>query len=542
MSNKPPVIRTVKRYTKLIVAVLYTVTLLTPSSNVLAISDKLYVTPSSSQMNVGDQLCLDITSYVGSIDSGTNVTTTGTLSYNSGLLQFVQIQPNGKKCPNTTGSDDAPSYYTSRSTTIHTSSIDFNATQNQADSGVRNVFAVKFKAKAAGTASVNLSSGSINGVQPTLQGGSFKINNPNPPSTPKPTSPSTSPNATPKPVTKTPATAQPGAKSPQTITNITIPQTTNDPTGLIDSVIATPSYTSSTIKWRVDAANPTSSISYGVSYDQLDKQAKVKKESNGTFSTTLSDLSPGIYYYFTITANGTHVSNGNYSSSFVTSGYPVVITITENHVPIESAQVKIGEQSLTANGNTLTVGLAAGSYSGTITTNTATSNINLTVKEEQIPIDGSPPASQTRSFDLSSAPIDGGPGSNFAIFAFIGALAGGTILLAFSFVIFMNYRRRKFESETYSTASTSTVVIEDGYDWRKDGDIQVPDTSQAPLPIQMSQNTETTRHVNSVYLTEEEPLDMFEQARSPAPQSTTPTSPSANEKPQNPNSLHSTTH
>lgn len=545
MSKKIHLIRTTRRYTKVIVAILYIITIITPCTNVFAATNILYVAPNQSQMNIGDQLCVDITSYVGTISSGTDITTTGTLTYNSNLLQFVQILANGKKCPGTNGNDNATSYYQGRSTTVHTGSIDFSASQSQADSGVRYVFAAKFKATAAGNASIDFSSGSLNGTQPTLQGGTFTIINPTPSSTPQP---SKKPSSSPKPVSSTPKTTQPStttppnATSPQTTTSTTIPQTTVDPTGLIDSVTATPSYTSSTVTWRVDATNPTSSINYGVSYDQLDKKASVKKGAGGTFTATLSNLSPGIYYYFTITANGKHVSTGNYSSSFVTSGYPVVLTITENHIPIQSAQVKIGEQSLTANSSTLTVGLAAGSYSGTITTDTATLNINLTVKEEPIPTDGTPPKSQSRSFDLTSAAIDGGPGSNFAIFAFIGALAGGTILLAFGFVVFMNYRKRKFDSETYSTSPTSTVVIEDGYNWHQNADLPLPDVEPVPpMPTLVPPNIETPRHANSVYLTEEEPPDMFEQIQTPSPEPINPTSPSTNEMPQNPNSPHSTT-
>ena len=493
--------------------VLCLVASLVPSNFVLAISDKIYLSQSSSQMSIDTTFCLDVIGYASAdANPGTAI---GTLNYDSGRLQLVQIEQNGKKCPDAQGNTTATSYYQTQSIVPQSGSIAFNTSQSQADGGIRYIFSLKFKAKAAGTAQISFSSGSngtkLNGAQPTLIGGSYVINAPAPAPSPS-AQPSSSPK--PSPIVSTPPQVQTPSNT------VVVPETKNDPTGLIDSVIASPSYTTATITWKVNAPNPSSTITYGTSFDKLDKTAKPTLTADGSFTTTISNLSPGVYYYFSMTASGTGVSPGNYSSSFVTNGYPVSIQITENNVAVKNAQVKIGQQSLTANNGSLTIGLAAGNYTGTITTDTATLNINLTVKDVGIPSNGSAPETQKFGpYNLSSAPLSGGPGSNFSLFTFIGVLAGGTIIFVFAFLLIISYRRRKFESNSYSTSPTTTVIVEDGYDWHQNTDEPSPHTGdQTPAtrgtvesPISADKNTASNE------TTYDEPLDIFEKAGIPAP-------------------------
>lgn len=512
---------------------------LIPSNLVLAASDRLYITPASSQMNIDTTFCVDIVGYTD--NGGDPATASGTLNYPANLLQLMQVKPNGKKCPDTQGNDTAPSYYASSSVSAQSGAINFNESQPQADGGIRYLFSVIFKAQASGTAQVSFSGSSkLNGVQPTLKTGSYVINapapTPAPVATPKPSTPVSAPAVTTAPKTET------QVKTPSN--TAVVPETKTDPTGLIDGVIASPSYISSTITWKVDAPDSSSNFRYGTSSDKLDKTADVKKTSDGGYSVALSNLSPGIYYYYSIAASGAETSPGNYSSSFVTNGYPVSIQITENNVPVQTAQVKIGEQSLTANNGSLTIGLAAGNYIGTITTDTATLNINLTVKDVPLPTNGSAPATQQFGpYNLSSAPLSGGPGSNFSIFAFIGVLAGGTVVLAFGFIIFITYRRRKFESNSYSSTATTTVIVEDGYDWHQNTKDPSPASSLPPNQNEIRLDSHNDIVVNEPQIIDkDEPLDMFEQAGIPAPKLHTPISRrSLDEIPQNPNSRHSTT-
>lgn len=519
-----------------------------PASNVAAASNYLYVSPANIQMSVSTTFCIDVISYASSGVS--NGSATGTLSFNSSLLTIESIYPNGKICPDSQGNDNASSYYsTSRDVTQNTSSIDFNATQNQTDGGVRYVFSVKFKTKASGTASISFTGNSkVNNADTSTTGGTYTINAPQPTSTPTPTPKTTkTPTKTSSP-TPTPITTKPDTTKVTTPTNtVIVPETTIDETGLISSVAASPHYTKSKVTWQVNAPGTSSVFKYGTSYNELDMQSEVKKEANGNYSATMSNLLPGMYYYFSITTKGKNNLKGSYNSSFVTNGYPIRISVTENNIPVQSAQVRIGEQSLTVKDGSITIGLAAGDYNGTITTDTATLNISLSVENVPIPENGSQPETQQFGpYNLSSAPLAGGPGSSFSILSFLGVLAGGTVVLAFSFIMFVNYRKHKFESDSYSTGiSASTVVVEDGYNWRQDtsptNQVNTPEYPPTDITSSQTETTPTHHQTNSVHVTEDEPLDMFETSTiTVKPNNSESSSPTGSQ--QNPNSLHSTKH
>ncbi len=497
---------------------------LLPTSLAFADANKLYVTPTTSQMNINTTFTVNVRSYSESDQSVGSAN--GMLNYSSVQLQVTGISLSG-------------SDYGSPSITQGSSSIGFTASRNPAPSGNAQVFAVTFKAKAAGTATVSFTNDSlVNNTTTSYSAGTYTITDPNPPtSTPSSTpKPSTTPKPT--PVTTPPVTTQEPSQSPNTSDTNVKP----DPTGIIDGVVVNPLYSSATVSWKINANNPTSTISYGPSLSQLDKQGTVKKKDDGTFTTTLTGLTPGLRYSFTIAGSGTGTASGSYSGTIVTQGFPVVISITENNIAVKSAQIKIGSSSYSVTGGKITLGLAAGSYSGTIVTDTASLAINLTVEAKNVPADGNAPEAQPLSFNLVSSPLEGGPGSSFSIFAFIGVLIGGTAILGIAFFIFVNIRRRRFEADSYSSSytPTSTVIVEDGYDWHNE-EVQQP-VSQPPLSSTPSAERETqpSVHTNSVYLNEEEPLDMFERANLP-PASPTAGSLAPTEKPQSPSSLHSTT-
>lgn len=226
-----------KRLVRMVTAGLMVSASVLPTTTVSAAANVLYVAPSTSQMNIGTTFCVDVASYAGA-DAATG-TATGTLSYTSTKLQLVQVKTNGKKCPDTQGNEVAPSFYSNRTITTGTGTVDFDASQDGADSGVRYVFAVTFKTKAAGTATISFSGDSqMNGAQPTMKSGAFTITTPQSTSTPKPTS---KPSSSPTPSLTVAPSTPPKTTTP---TNIDIvPETKTDPTGLIDSVIATPLYT-----------------------------------------------------------------------------------------------------------------------------------------------------------------------------------------------------------------------------------------------------------------------------------------------------------
>jgi len=460
-------------------------------------------------MNINTSFPVNIRSYGDTDQSSGNVS--GTVTYPTNLLRVTSISTGG-------------SAYGAPSITQGSGTVSFSSSRSPAPSGFAQVFSITFQAIGSGTAAVNFSGDSrVNGATTSYASGEFTITNPNPPpttsTTPKP-SPSTRPSVTPVPIVSTTPTP-----SSEPTTGDDNPQPTPDPSGVVDSVTVNPSYTSATINWKVNASNPKSNMGYGTKSTALDKQAAVEAGGDGTFKSTIKGLAPGNRYYFSITGTGDGGKNGTYSGTIITNGFPVTMTITENNQPASGAQVRIGTISKSTGSNgKLSIGLAAGSYRGTITTGTASLTIDLTVEAKAIPEDGSAPATQNFTYNLTSSPLEGGPGSSTSILAFVGILLAGTVVLGLGFAGFIVYRRRKFESGGTSTSTpSSTVIIDDGYDWRQettDASTQV----QPPAPLPSPPQIESPRHNNSVYINEEEPLDMFEQHNKPTPPSAPPPS------------------
>lgn len=464
-------------------------------------------TPAGGQMNIGTEVEIIVKSYADS--QASPGTATGTLTYPSDKLQVTNLSAGGDG-------------YNSPSFTQAAGAIGFTATRtsNPAPSGSKPIFRVKFKAIGSGTGAVSFTSDSkVNGSSPTIKSAEYTITNPNPTpsksSTPKPSSTPKTSIVSPAPVLTTPPTDSPIPS--------TGPVITPDPTGLIDTVDITSLYSSAKVSWNVTTSNSNSTFAYGFSTAQLDKKITPTKKADGTFEVSIADLSPGTRYIFYVTATGGDGRTGNYTSTIFTRGYPVTIKVTENNQTVTKGQIRIGTSSTQINSNGLaTIGLAAGSYTGTITTDTSTLAINLTVEAKDIPANGDAPSSQTFSFNLTSTILEQGPGSGDAIVTFILVLVGGSIALAMGFVGFMAYRRKKFESDGSDIAASyqnsgPSVVIDDGYTWHEQ---QAPTTQPTPTSSQnpYEANAASPPHNNSVYINDEEPVDMFDQASQKIPQ------------------------
>jgi hypothetical protein len=493
---------------------------LVPSQLVSADANKLYITPDSSQMNTGTSFTVNVRSY--SSTSPTTGTVKGSVLYTTSLLAVSSISIAG-------------SAYGSPAITQTSGTVTFNGSRSPSPSGTAQIFSITFKTLGAGTATVGFNGNSVlNGLTTTYSGGTYAITNPAPtPSSPSPSSSSSSSSGsssgtkpgssgstyhytyTPAPIVSTAPTV-----TPITAVNAdTAPAPTPDPTGVVDSVIATPTYNSATVTWKVNATSPNTSLVYGTSSTELNKNAVVEKKADGSFATHITGLTPGQEYFYSITGSGSNVTAGTYSSTIPVLGYPVVISVTENNVIANNVQVQIGSLNLvTHSDGKIAAGLAAGSYSGKITSETATLNINLTVTDKPIPTDGSPPEAQTLSYNLTSSTLSAGPGAGTTILTFVGVLFGGGVIIVFGFLIFINYRRRKFDSGTdsYAISSGPSVVIKDDYSWAP------PDSQQSsgpplppPTPVVTTPYAPPNQsvHSNSVHLSEEEPLDMFEQAK-----------------------------
>lgn len=471
---------------------------LMPSNFAFADANKLYITPTSSQMNLNTTFTINVRTYADT--DQTSGSAKGTLTYPTGQLSVTDVSVSG-------------SGYGLPTVTQGPGTIAFNAARSPAPSGTAQLFSVTFKAIGAGTAVVGfMNTSSVNNSTTTYSGGSYTIISPNPPVTVAPSSspkPSSSPQPSPIIINSSPSPSSSPMPTDASSKDDSA-QAVPDPTGLIDNVMVDALYSTGTVSWKVNTDNPTTVLTYGQSSSQLDRQAKVTKKSDGSFVATITDLVPGLRYSFTISASGAAAKNSTYSGTLLTRGFPVALTITENNQLVQSGQVKIG--SLTSQITTagkLTIGLAAGSYTGTIITDTATLTINLTVATKPIPSDGTPPEAQSFAFNLSSSGLQQTTSSGLNLFTFIGVLFGGTVILAIGFVGFMAYRRRRFESEGSSTYSSApTVIIEDGYDWRSQ-----PTAPHSTVDKSTPSTQSGNEHHNSVYIAEEQPIDMFDKER-----------------------------
>lgn len=478
---------------------------LMPSKAVFADANQLFISPNSSQMNKGTSFTVNVKSYADTEE--TSGSAVGTVTYPSSKLSVTSISISG-------------SAYGSPSISQGSGTVGFNASRTPAPSGIAQIFSIKFKAIKGGTAVVAFSSSSkVNGATTVYGNGVFTIidNSPQPSSSP---SPSPSKSSTPVPVTSKPDTTNENQTDDQV-------QTETDSTGLIDNnVVIDALYNSASVSWNATSKKSSSmTFSYGLEPDNLNEKADVKKESATSYSVSLKNLEPGLRYYFTINGKDSKGKPGTYSSAIYTRGYPVVFTITENDLPAENALVTIGSLSRTADQNgKLTIGLAAGDYQGTITTDTASLKISLTVTKKDIPVGGSAPSSQSFPYNLTSSVLDSGPGSNFSILTFIGILIIGTLVLGIAFFMFISYRRRRFESDDSRIVRGTSVVIDDGFNWSAQPPPQneqqktlhsdnIQDEPPPAAPIVKKSEPNPTVHDNSVYMNEDEPEDMFERAQ-----------------------------
>lgn len=467
---------------------------LLPSSISFAANDQLLITNDSTyQVSVGASFTIGVKAFISS--AANPQTAVGSVRYPTGQLRVLSAQPNDSGFGNPSLSQSS-------------GSVGFNASRSSTTKGVVKIFDITFQAVGSGTAVVEFSGDSIvNNSTTSYKSGVFSITSPTPSSAPSSTP---KPSTTPKPsVAPVPIVSPTPTPTPSSAPNdIVLP--TPDPNGVVTNVDTTPSYTSGKITWKVNADNPLSTLSYGTKSSDLNKQTTVNRNGDGTFSATMDGLVPGQTYYFTINGSGSGDKKGTYSSTLTTSGFPVTITVTENGTAANGAQVRINNLTRTTNTDGKTsIGLAEGTYTAKITTSTATQEFELVVAKKTIPGDGSSPETQTFTYDLKSSALDQGGGSGTAILTFVGVLIGGTAFIGLGFVGFMAYRRRQYESGAGPTGSQSTVIIDDGYNWREQ---QV--TSQPLTPPSAPQQPYPTPpehpHNNSVYINEEEPEDMFD--------------------------------
>jgi hypothetical protein len=498
----------------------------------------LYVTPASSQLNIGGTLNINVRGFVES--SGSSGSVSGTLTYPSNLLQVVSGPSNN-------------GVYSNLTLTQGNGTIGFSGTQTPGPTGQVQVFSVSFKAIGAGSASIGFTSNSnINQSATNRNSGSYTIVNPNPPATCPAGQIGTPPSCTtPPPATcpagqtgtppncRTPSTTPPPVETPPTTTPTDSSDeevTTPDASGLITVVPPIAQYTSAVVSWKLNAKNGTTDLVYGVSSDDVATKTTIAKNTDGLYTATIPNLSPGVRYYFTISGTSDDKKTSFYKGVFTTRGYPVKLIVTEGGAPSSSAKVKIGQQSYaTSKDGVINLSLAQGTYNGTITTDTSSAPASFTVAAKAVPATGSAPDLQTFTLDVPAAAPASGP--SMSIFAFIGILLVGVVLLTIAFMVYVNIRRRQMEGGggSYALPSMTSVIIDDGYDWRADAVAPPTDPNSPPspgqsqdapysIPLPPPPSFEPQQHNNSIHLDEDEPKDMFELAKEQTTNASAPAS------------------
>jgi hypothetical protein len=475
-------------------AVVISIASFTTSHRVFAAGNKLFITPTSSQLTVGGTVNVNVKGYVESSTAVGSVS--GVVTYPSAQLRVI-------------GTSTTGSAYNNPNISVGGSTINFSGTKSPGPTGQVQVFTITFQAVGAGSATVGFSGESnLNQVATDKAVGSFTISNPAPTPTPTPTpTPSPTPTPTPTPTPSPTPTPTPTTETP-TATADEEDVTTPDVTGLISSVNRAGEYKNMTLSWQLTSPG-TAELYYGTASDKVTTKIDVTKGDGETFSAKINDLTPGTRYFFNISAKGEGNKMATYSGTFSTLGYPVTLKITQAGSPAVNAKIQLGQQQYaTSKDGTSTLALAANQYNAVISVGDQTKSVSFTVDSKEIPTNGSP-ETQEFSFDVPLAATTE-EGGGFSLFAFIGVMVAGVALVIGGFLVFVTIKRRRYETDAgYSNQTpTTSVIIDDGYDWRHDESpstmTQQPDITPVNAP---------TVHSNSVYLEEEEPLDMFEQAK-----------------------------
>jgi hypothetical protein len=146
------------------------------------------------------------------------------------------------------------------------------------------------------------------------------------------------------------------------------------------------------ISWTTNSPSADLEFHYGTSKSQLTSNADVTKQDDGSYKVSLANLKLGTLYYFVIKASTADSLQGaTYSATFTTRGYPVQLTIEQNHLMIANATVKIEGRTFIANANAIiTTELSDGTHTAKITLpgSTQTYSTTFTVIKKTTPATG----------------------------------------------------------------------------------------------------------------------------------------------------------
>lgn len=455
---------------------------LTPVNQVHAAATiGLYLSPSSQTVTNGTAFAVRLMADVSNRSPG-SITIKGKLNFPKNLINVTSISTAGSNF----------TMYASTSYDNAAGTITFNRSNYYPTDASTLVFTINFKAIAVGSASVSIdpstraqgdpllfaNGGTYISQAPTCPAGQIgtppKCTTPTPAPAPKP-----SPQPAPSQTTPTPAPAPvsvpaptpdlPAAETPASISagEMSIKETT-----------AKSSWTKSSIQWGVTASDITTTIRLGTSKKSLDLHPEPKKQDDGTYIANVEKLLPGTRYYYEISAAATNApeQKATFTNSFVTRGYPTVLTLKKDNKPITGTKIIIGDEAYTSNKDgRVELELANKTYTGEIKNSDGTvKTVTFTVANKSIPTDGAAPAAQLFSFDVTPVAATQSTAGSVSMWVIIGTAIGLLSLLGAS-IAFLVYRRKKTETTVLPTA------IIDDYTWSNAvQNNQVPSAPQAP--------------------------------------------------------------
>ncbi|MBI3889861.1 hypothetical protein HY312_04830, partial [Candidatus Saccharibacteria bacterium] len=232
----------------------------------------------------------------------------------------------------------------------------------------------------------------------------------------------------------------------------------------IREVSTKPSWKANPISWNLTLADATPTLEIGTSKNALKTNDSVTKQDDGSYIASPKNLTPGVRYYYliTATANNDPLKKATYSGAFTTRGYPTSLVFTHDDKPVTGAKVTIENGSYTTDKNgSIELELSNKQYSASVTTGDGvTEKVQFTVAKKAS-VNGSDPEKQTFNFTILKENATDQPALPLGLIAATGA---GVFVMAASFIGFLLYRRR--HAEQLAVPSTFT----DEYSW------------EAPLP------------------------------------------------------------
>lgn len=469
----------------------------------LALSNTVYLSPSSGTSQIGDTFTVSVDGSVGWTLFGTyNVE--GTLNFPSKILKVNSIDSSGATFTSSTSITPDNS---AGKITFYQGNVFFGANNKKI-----HLFDITFQTLKSGTAKVAFGNVEYNTGQAATTGGSYNIPAPSPSPSPSPSptpkpSPSPKPSPTQKPATKPPknnASPAPVKTSGPLDTEsendgATLPadataeeeepiDTTEESSGglVIEDVDVVANRQENYVKWKLNSEDATPSFAYGTSADSLEYESTVEKQDDGSYIANLQDLKLGTMYYFTIDAiSADSAKDATYSSTLTTRGYPVQLTIKQNNLLLPNARVEINERTFTSNRDAIILTeLADGEQAARVTSSGSADpfTIRFVVNKTEIPANGNP---DLQSFTLNMKIAGKSGGLNSSLLTPI--LASIAVVIAIGSAIAFIIIRKKQAQQAYATSTTDSDLLAANFGGARSGDSSKIPRPQLQPPPSMQQ-------------------------------------------------------